>query len=227
MCTRGRGPLAPLCKSPRRRPGQHSNAVSHGPTIQSYDRQWMIPANLDAIDTPLGKGSAGSELARPLANDNAQFVGLLLQLLHPFHLHGHVTTDLRDLAFNSVRQFDRFATSPSRGPYDLGLGHDSPTAYPDSVARSPDVPFRTERHSPVVSFLSSARGGRRLPHRVSLSAKGGGADDPRVHWFTAFLTFLPIRTAAIKVTIHHSTEAVSPSSLEGTVQCRPHTGAGP
>src|SRR5687768_2729845 len=102
-----------------------------------------------------------------------------------------------------------------------------PTAYPDSVARSPDVPFRTERHSPVVSFLSSARGGRRLPHRVSLSAKGGGADDPRVHWFTAFLTFLPIRTAAIKVTIHHSTEAVSPSSLEGTVQCRPHTGAGP
>lgn len=227
MCTRGRGPLAPLCKSPRRRPGQHSNAVSHGPTIQSYDRQWMIPANLDAIDTPLGKGSAGSELARPLANDNAQFVGLLLQLLHPFHLHGHVTTDLRDLAFNSVRQFDRFATSPSRGPYDLGLGHDSPTAYPDSVARSPDVPFRTERHMSrcLFSFVcswrstpSSPRIAERKGRRRRRSSRTLGHSFPDV--------------PAHSDSRHQSNDSPFDGGrlafvVGGTVQCRPHTGAGP
>src|SRR5687767_7137947 len=38
----------------------------------------------------------------PLANHDTQLVGLILQSAHPLHLHRHVTTDFRDLAFNGV-----------------------------------------------------------------------------------------------------------------------------
>ena len=61
--------------------------------------------------------------AHPLANDHTQFVGPLLQLVYPLHLHGHVTADFRDLAFNGVRQFGGFAPTLSspHGTCHLGL----------------------------------------------------------------------------------------------------------
>src|SRR5687768_360411 len=67
-------------------------------------------------------------LAGPLANHDTQLVGLILQLAHPLHLHRHVTTDFRDLAFNGVRHFGgpAPALSPPRGTYDLGLRHGFP-----------------------------------------------------------------------------------------------------
>jgi hypothetical protein len=42
-------------------------------------------------------------VAGPLANGPAQLVGLLLQLPHPFHLHGEIATEFRDLAFHNIR----------------------------------------------------------------------------------------------------------------------------
>ena len=67
-------------------------------------------------------------MAGPLANHDTQLVGLLLQLAHPLHLHGQVTTDFHDLAFNGIRQFGGSAPplSPPRGTYDLDFGMGSP-----------------------------------------------------------------------------------------------------
>ena len=80
--------------------------------------------------------------ADPLANHDAQFVGLLLQLAHPLHLHGHVTTDFRDLTFDGVRQFGGSAPPlrPPRGTYHLGLRMASLKAHPDTPGRFMDVP---------------------------------------------------------------------------------------
>jgi hypothetical protein len=39
-----------------------------------------------------------------LADDLAQLVGLLLQLLNPLRLHGEVATYFGDLAFDNVRK---------------------------------------------------------------------------------------------------------------------------
>jgi len=63
--------------------------------------------------------------ARPFANDDPQFVGPLLQLAQPLHLHGHVTTDFRDLTFNGVRQFGGCAPllSSPHGTCDSGFRH--------------------------------------------------------------------------------------------------------
>jgi hypothetical protein len=41
----------------------------------------------------------------PLANDPPQLIGLLLQLPHPFCLHGEIAAQFRDLAFDDIRQF--------------------------------------------------------------------------------------------------------------------------
>ena len=63
----------------------------------------------------------------PTRHHDTQLVGLLLQLAHPLHLPAR-SANLRNLAFNGIRQFGGSAPplSPPRGTYDLGLRHGIP-----------------------------------------------------------------------------------------------------
>jgi hypothetical protein len=99
-------------------------------------------------------------LTGPLANYDTQLVGLLLQLTHPLHLHGQVTTDLHDVAFNGIRQFGGSAPplSPPRGTYDLGLRHGILRADPDSLG-CPTM-YRLERNAIVPMCRRLALGRR-------------------------------------------------------------------
>jgi hypothetical protein len=51
-----------------------------------------------------------------LANRRPQLIGLLLQLPEVFRLLGEIATDLRDLAFDSIRQIGGPAPVPSPLP---------------------------------------------------------------------------------------------------------------
>jgi len=56
-----------------------------------------------------------------------------LQLVHPLYLHGQVTTDLYDLAFNGIRQLGVSAPPRSSRRGTNGFRHGSPQAHPVSL----------------------------------------------------------------------------------------------
>jgi hypothetical protein len=103
-------------------------------------------------------------LAGPFAKHDTQLVGLLLQLAHPFRLHGQIATDFGHLAFDGIGQLSGSEppVSPPRARSDPGLPHGFPLWVYILPVWAEDVCTVWNRATPVVARFGVCRAcGRR------------------------------------------------------------------